>query len=218
MPFGYGPAAKLLTLADRLAADWRLVFVGGGSAHELIARSTSRFDAVHASEGAVPDRLLAEADAALSLMDRRLAEAAVRASLPLAVVDSLLWMRSETPAALKHARLYLAQAFPALGPEAHDPRPVVVGPIVATTPVRGRDAARAGLVLNLGGSAAPDGRHALYVAYARMLLEALHGSGLRERFGRISVLGGRTRGRDRAGRHHHHRRGRLRRRHRADGA
>jgi hypothetical protein len=94
MPFGYGPAAKLLTLADRLAADWRLVFVGGGSAHELIARSTSRLDAVHASEGAVPDRLLAEADAALSLMDRRLAEAAVRASLPLAVVDSLLWMRS----------------------------------------------------------------------------------------------------------------------------
>jgi hypothetical protein len=190
MPFGYGPAAKLVTLARALRGDWRLVFAGHGSALELVSRSRELFDAiVEVPAGAPPPgALLRDASVVLSLMDRDAAGWAARAQRPLVVVDSLLWMRPVVPEPLRGARGYFAQDFPGLDPTRYQPRPVVVGPIV---PPRRSDAPRhGGLVVNLGGSAAPDGRQALYAAYARFVLRAVLDAGLPARFGRITVLGG----------------------------
>lgn len=44
--------------------------------------------------------------------------------------------------------------------------------------------------MHLGGSAAPDGRGALYASYARFAVRAVVAAGLAERFGSVLVLGG----------------------------
>ena len=188
MPFGYGPAAKLVSLARRLRGSLRLVFVGEGAALELVSRSSRDFETVIGASPLAADsqRWLHESDAVLSVMDRDAGAAADRAGRPLFVVDSLLWMRAEVPEALRGARAYFAQAFPA--PEPAACAPTWVGPLVAP---HARAAARGGdLVVNLGGSAAPDDRRALFHAYARLALRAVVAAGLLERFERVRVIGG----------------------------
>ena len=190
MPFGYGPAAKLVSLARRLRGSLRLVFIGEGSALELVSRSARDFEAVIGASPLAPElqRWLRDADAVLSVMDRDAGIAADRAGRPLFVVDSLLWMRAEIPEALRGARAYFAQAFPAPEPVPCRPPPRWVGPLVAP---RARAGPRGGdLVVNLGGSAAPDDRRALFAAYARLALRAVVAAGLPERFGRVRVIGG----------------------------
>jgi hypothetical protein len=190
MPFGYGPAAKLVALARRLRGSVRLVFAGEGSTLELVSRAAGVFDTVvagnPAGEAAAP--WLREADAVLSIMDRDGGAAASRASKPLFVVDSLLWMRAEVPAPLRGAHIYWAQRLPDAPQGSYAPRPRWVGPLVA--PRLGAPLARHGLVLNLGGSRAPDDRRKLFGAYARLALRAVRAAGLVERFGRVTVIGG----------------------------
>jgi hypothetical protein len=190
MPFGYGPAAKLVSLARRLQGDLRLVFAGEGSTYEFVSRTTGVFDAVvpgsPAGEAAAP--WLREADAVISIMDRDAGAAAARAAKPLYVVDSLLWMRAEIPEALRGAHVYWAQRLSDLAEGDYTPRPCWVGPLVA--PRRAAPRARSGLVVNLGGSRAPDDRAALFGAYARLALRALLAAELPARFGRVSVIGG----------------------------
>lgn len=190
MPFGYGPGSKLVAIARRLAGDVRLVFVGEGSALELVARTTGVFEeilAVPAADPSVADRFAA-ARGVLSVMDRDAAIAAARARTPLFVVDSLLWMRPEVPAPLRSAQVYFAQRFPGLDPDLYAPTPRVVGPLVAPRPAA--RPGREGLVVHLGGSAAPDDRRGLYAAYAHLALRAVVAAGLVERFGSVLLIGG----------------------------
>lgn len=189
MPFGYGPASKLLALAPVLARDWRLVFVGRGAALELVSRSPGAFDAIVAGSLADPATRhhVKEATAVLTVMDRDAGAAAAQQGRALFVVDSLLWWRRGVPAALARAATYFAQAFPGLDPAAYAPRPTVVGPIVAPTPAV---AERRGLLIHLGGSAAPEDRRALYTLYARAVVRSAERAGLFDRFPRVTVLGG----------------------------
>lgn len=192
MPFGYGPASKLIAIARCLRGRVRLVFVGRGVALELIRRVPDVFDEIvplAPSDPAARAHFVA-ADGVLSLMDRDAGAAAGAADKPLFVLDSLLWMRAGIPAAFLRARRYWAQAFPGLSAEDHQPRPQVIGPLLgpATPPGEPRD----GLVVHLGGSAAPDDRRAVYRRYARWALGGVVEAGLVERFGRVLVLGGET--------------------------
>jgi hypothetical protein len=191
MPFGYGPSAKLITLAESLRDDWRLVFIGQGTALELASRASDVFDRVVPARATDPSalRLASQAWGVLSLMDRDAGVLAARTAKPLFVVDSLLWMRRVVPEPLRHAELYWAQGFPGLSPKEYEPQPAVVGPIV-TKPRAGRIGQREGLVVNLGGSAAPDGRRSLYEGYARFVVRALLDAGLPGRFRRVTVMGG----------------------------
>lgn len=191
MPFGYGPAAKLLTLAAALRRDWRLVFVGRGSALELIRREPHLFEEIVPMEagGAAVESRIANAWGALSVMDREAGAAAQRLGKPLFVVDSLLWMRRQVPEAFRSARHYFAQRFPGLDPAHHEPRPTLVGPIVARSS-EPSSRPREGLVVHLGGSAAPDERREVYRSYARFVARAIRDANLLERFGRITVLAG----------------------------
>lgn len=191
MPFGYGPAAKLAALAARLRCSARLVFVGEGSALELISRTAGLFDEVIAANPASPAARpwLRGSAAVLSVMDRDAGVAAARAGLPLFVVDSLLWMRPEIPEPLRGAQAYFAQAFPGLDSQAFELRPLWVGPL--TEHRRAAPAARRrGLVVHLGGSSAPDDRRTLFASYARLALRAVLEAGLAERFGRVTLIGG----------------------------
>jgi ABC-type nitrate/sulfonate/bicarbonate transport system substrate-binding protein len=189
-PYGYGPVAKILALAPLLRRDGPVAFVGTGSALELATREADVFDEVVAGplDGPEGRALLARSWGVLSAMDRDAAVAADGAGLPLFVVDSLLWMRRETPEALRGASEYWAQAFPGFDPGRLGPRGSVVGPLVAPRPDAG--AAREGLVVHLGGSAAPEGPDERHAEYARLVLRALLATGLLDRFGRATVIGG----------------------------
>lgn len=199
MPFGYGPAAKLLTLAHGLRRDWRLVFVGRGAALELASRAPEAFDEILASDDPAVPRRVAAAWGVLSVMDRDAGRWAAGSARPLFVLDSLLWMRAEIPQELAGARIYWAQAFPGLHAERYVPSPRIIGPIVSPRgagsgnprcQIRCSDIQRKGLVVHLGGSAAPDGRGSLYAAYARCVQRAVVQAGLARRFGHVTILCG----------------------------
>jgi len=195
MPLGYGPAAKLLTLARILRGrGLRLVLIGHGTSLELATRSEQLFDdVVHAQPGdGTREAAVRSADAVLSVMDRDLAQAAAAADVPLYVVDSLLWMRDAILPAFRGARRYWAQNFLGLHEVQGDyePAPAIVGPIVSPRPPRpGR--VHGELLVNLGGCEALDGADANFGAYADCVVGGLLESSLARTFaGRTTVMAG----------------------------
>jgi len=194
MPFGYGPAAKLLTLAEALKArGLRLTLVGRGIALELASRAGHLFGEVLPGEpSARAQTAVASSAGVLSVMDRDVAAAATAAAVPLYVVDSLLWMRDAIPPAFREARRYWAQDFPGLRDVQGDfePKPAIVGPIVSR-PLARRAAAQEGLVINLGGAETPEGADATAARYADFVVQGFLDSALAARFaGRATVMAG----------------------------
>jgi hypothetical protein len=110
-PFGYGPAAKLLSIARAArahgVAPW---FLGSGIALELVRRSREDFEEIveaSSADGAVRS-LVAASTGIVSIMDREAARLAHEGSRPLYVADSLLWMRDHVPGVFFGARPYCA--------------------------------------------------------------------------------------------------------------
>ena len=195
IPLGYGPAAKLLTIARVLRGrGLRLIMIGHGTSLELAARSGPLFDdVVPAQPGdGVREAAVRSADAVLSVMDRDLAQAASIAHAPLYVIDSLLWMRDAILPAFLGARRYWAQDFLGLREVQGDyeTAPAIVGPIVSPHPPR-PGCARGELLINLGGCDAPDGADANYRAYADFVVGGYLDSALARSFaGRATVMAG----------------------------
>jgi len=194
MPFGYGPAAKLLMLAPLLRHHWQLVFVGHGIAWELVSRCPECFDRIIEADADCPkvQTLLHESAGLLSVMDRDFAKLAGRMHKPCYVVDSLLWMRDEIPPDLTGASIYWAQRFASMPAwaESYQPRPTLVGPIISIDKVPAvRD--RSGLLINLGGAEAVGQRGEHYRAHAEFVLKAILESGLVNHFEQqVTVVGG----------------------------
>lgn len=155
---GYGPAAKLLAIAERLRAHHAdCLFLGSGIAFELVSRSPDVIEAVEAKPGdARARRVIASARAVVSVMDVEFARLALDLCKPLFAVDSLSWMRRPVPAEFLAARRYWVQNFPGVREHlaAIGPAPSVVGPIVPARE-RERPSAPSGVVVNLGGCDTP---------------------------------------------------------------
>ena len=178
LPLGYGPAAKLVTLAAELRAHgMELVFVGRGLALELAARHSDLFSDVVAAEqpSETTAKLLNSAAGVLSLMDREFSAQAAALGRPLFIVDSLMWMRNALPPSWRGARTLFAQNFCGLHASPHlmDPRVRVVGPLVAAAPVRENTPATR-LLIQLGGCESTGGDD----AYIRFIVENLLASSL----------------------------------------
>ena len=156
-PFGYGPASKLVAIAERAREmDFRPVFVGTGAGFELAARSAAFEEVVLAPPGDRRARtLIASADAFVSSMDRKYLAFASERSLPVFVADSLFWMRHSIPAAFSSARRYWVQNFPGVPERAAEttPAPAVVGPIVRPGAERNRSPSK--LVVSFGSADYP---------------------------------------------------------------
>jgi hypothetical protein len=194
MPFGYGPAAKLITLAPFLRSTFNLVFVGHSIAYELVIRSRHLFDRVVLANPteAFVKQLIRESIGLLSVEDREFARVANQLNHPLFVVDSLLWMRDCVPQDLTSAQIYWAQNFPSLNEtvKTFNPKPIIVGPITAIHDQR-TTSNQHGLLINLGGCQAPDNRHLIYQMYAKFILEGILTSGLLQQFSKkITITGG----------------------------
>lgn len=180
-PFGYGPAAKLLHIARHLqdSSTVRLVFLGHGIAHELVARGRLFADVVKAHPG--DDKtasLLRSSAGVLSLMERDHSQAAVDHGRPLYVIDSLLWLRANIPPVFRRAARFFAQAFPGVNERLAEVGPAasLVGPIVGSTDVRSSKR-RWRLVINLGGGEALDRSVNEDPAYCDFLVRMLSASG-----------------------------------------
>lgn len=189
-PLGYGPAAKLLLIAEVVRrAGLRAVFVGNGIAHELAARADVFEDVIRADPADKRARsLIASSAGMLSLMERDFAEIALALSVPLHVVDSLFWMRERVPAPFRGARRYWVQRFPAAPGTTAPANTVAVGPIVrAMEPSDVHE--RTKLVVNLGGCESPNGP-AEDLAYADFVVRGLLECELVSAFAGAILLGG----------------------------
>jgi len=189
---GYGPAAKLVVLAEALRTrGLRLVFVGRGIALEYAARHNRLFDDVITADSpsAVSAALWRSAAGLLSVMDRDFAPAAAEFGMPLLVVDSLLWMREAVPPAWRAAKKLWAQNFVGLHgcPHLHAPGVTVVGPVVAPCP-SARQSVDGSLLINLGGCDGAHGERNSTVSYARYVVEQLLASSLGSRFTKRGLL------------------------------
>ena len=191
---GYGPASKLLVIAEILAASGLpCLFMGRGIAFELARRSPGFAEIVEAEASSARARkIVASASGVLSVMDVDFASLALGSSKPLFVVDSLAWMRRPLPAAFLSARRYWVQDFPGL--RAHlagtSPMPCIIGPIVSETGVS-PPTSPAKIVVCLGGYETPYARSDDDSGYTRFVIRGLLHSGLAEAFdGRLLVMGG----------------------------
>jgi hypothetical protein len=91
-PCGFGPVSKLVALASFLEPS-DICFAGGGVALEYARLHSQAFHRVAAVDTGDPGQvlpLLAEAEAAISVMDAELVYWAVRAGVPAYLFDSLL--------------------------------------------------------------------------------------------------------------------------------
>ncbi len=172
-PFGYGPAAKLVVIAEELRrSGFRLVFVGDGVAHELAARSPALDEIVRGRAGEDSVRkAVAASVGVLSVMDRECAILAKELGRALFVVDSLAWLRETVPEPFRGAARYWVQRFPdGAVPEGA----VEVGPIVGVNEATWSGPG-GGVVVNLGGGESPGGDDP---AYAEFAVRGLRDSGL----------------------------------------
>lgn len=178
---GYGPAAKLLAVAERLRpAGIRPLFLATGVAHELVSRSSDLGDAVEAApDDALARAVMRDASAVLSVMDADYARLALDLSRPLHVVDSLSWMRRPMPPEFLSARRYWVQDFPGVREHLHaiSPRPTVVGPIMTASPPA-RTEGDPQLVVNLGGFEGPYGDSSDDSGYAEFVVQGIIDAGL----------------------------------------
>lgn len=186
-PLGYGPAAKLVIVAERLRElGERPVFLGSGIAHELASRSDAFGDVVHVEPGAAHARaMIASSRAVFSMMDRDHTEIAAELDKPFFVADSLAWMREPIPPLFQRSRRYWTQRFPitpaspALG--------IDVGPIVRPI-TRSPNPAGPQLVINLGGCELTTGWNEREAAYFDLVVQAILDSELATRYRGRSIL------------------------------
>ena len=179
-PFGYGPAAKLLSIAEEARTHGIAPsFLGSGIALELVRRSAATFEEVidASSSNASARSLVAASTGIVSSMDREAARLAREASRPLYLIDSLLWMRDRIPEPFLAARRYWAQRFFGECAGRHDFPVVSVGPIVSAF-VPGAPLQKAELVVHLGGCESPSATAEDHRRYARFVTRALISSGL----------------------------------------
>jgi hypothetical protein len=151
---GYGPATKLVLLADALRAQGlRPVFLGSGSALEAARRSPAFVDVVDAAPDTPAARkLIAGSAGVLSSMEREHLRTAQAFGRPTFVVDSLLWMRDHVPTPFRQATRYWAQDFVGVRERAQGVAEVV-GPLLPPAPAVRAPVSR--LVVALGGAPSP---------------------------------------------------------------
>ncbi len=189
--FGYGPAAKLVLVAERIRAlGLRPVFLGNGIAHELAARGNVFDDVIRATpDDPHASAVIRESQGLLSMMDREFAEVALAMGRPVFVADSLFWMRATLPPSFRRANRLWVQRFPLRS--GCDPQlpanATEVGPIVR--PMLPRPVAkRTRLVVNLGGCESPVGSLTDDTSYLDFIFRGIVDSHLVSKFDGEAIL------------------------------
>ncbi|WP_172387258.1 hypothetical protein [Streptomyces sp. MNP-20] len=199
--FAFGPAGKLVTVAERLAEQGHeLTFVGYGTAFQLASRSNFWNDVIKEdTDGETFDQYckssLRSFDLLISCVDRSSAEKAKALGVPVVWLDPLSWWWDELPDWVSHLDLRITQQSVGSKPAGHTftvhGNQVVVGPIVGS--ISGSEAAldAADLLVNFGGGEAAGwyelGRDTNYPLVA---VEALQSHVDMAKFSSVTVTGG----------------------------
>ncbi|MGW1053487.1 hypothetical protein [Streptomyces sp. NPDC002521] len=201
--FAFGPAGKLITVAERLSQQGhQLTFVGYGTAFQLARRSGFWEDVVERdtdgeSFGRYCQNSLRGFDLLLSCVDRSSAEEAKRLGVPVVWLDPLSWWWDELPNWVSDLDLRITQrsigSEPSRRPShQHKSRNhVVVGPIVESIPRPDPRPSAADLLVNFGGGEAA-GWYELGkdTNYPLVVVEALHSHVDLNRFSSVTITGG----------------------------
>lgn len=198
-PFGFGPAAKLLTVTRRLADRHDVTFAGSGVAaqlagHETFFRAMADVDWETAAGRRSLREMAAEHDLVLSAGEPVALEAAASAGVPAAYVDSLLWMWDELPPSAEGVGLYVAQRYPGVESSRHLERIRnlrLVGPIV-DHPERSPQRERGFLLVNLAGLESPFYKFGRNLDYPDVVLDAIERATYQPRWQKVVVTGNRA--------------------------
>ncbi len=155
VPFGFGPAGKLLTLLDRFPPDWETTFLCSGTTQVLAQRSRAnrlvRCDTTSPLGLHDCRSIVASADLVITVMNPLLARYAMTLGRPVALIDSLFWMWNSARETCPDADMYFIQRFP--GWEQNLSRikpynPIPIGAIVFRSPPVPR---KRQILVHLGG-------------------------------------------------------------------
>ncbi|MEV6949164.1 hypothetical protein AB0N07_46135 [Streptomyces sp. NPDC051172] len=199
--FAFGPAGKLVTVAERLSQQGhRLTFVGYGTAFQLARRSSFWEDVVERdTDGENFSRYcegsLRDFDLLLSCVDRSSAIEGKRLDVPVVWLDPLSWWWDEVPDWVSDLDLRITQR--SIGSESagyasqQRSNHVVVGPIVESIPRLEPASSTTDLLVNFGGGEAA-GWYELGKDsnYPLIVVEALHSHVDMTRFSSVTIAGG----------------------------
>jgi hypothetical protein len=194
--WGYGTVTIAMAVAEEMEGRAIRIFAGMGPGFELARRSP--FDGLVAVDTmATPtppdlERELSACQAVVSVMNRRVARAAVRRGLPCVYVDCLLWMYGAPPDLPPDVH-YFQESFPGVDEAVERirqrlPRAEQVGPLLTRSP--GARSPEAGTVLvNYGGLSCSLAEPAILASYADTMTQCVVAA-LRDWHGRIVVGAG----------------------------
>lgn len=198
--FAFGPAGKVVTVAERLSRKGhQLTFVGYGTAYQLASRSGFWQDVVERdtdgeSFNQYCERHLRSFDLLVSCVDRASAEKAKKMDVPVVWLDPLSWWWDELPDWVSDLDLRIVQRSIGPDPEEDPSRRrsghVVVGPIVEPIP-RPEGALGTDLLVNFGGGEAAGwyelGRE---TNYPLAVVDVLHARADMTKFSSVTITGG----------------------------
>ncbi|MET7715607.1 hypothetical protein [Streptomyces sp. NPDC005407] len=199
--FAFGPAGKLVTVAEKLSRQGhQLTFVGYGTAFQLARRSGFWEDVVERdtdgeSFGRYCEHSLRSFDLLISCVDRSSAEEAKRLHVPVVWLDPLSWWWDELPDWISDLDLRITQRSIGSEPAGHASQQrsnhVVVGPIVESIPRPEAALSATDLLVNFGGGEAA-GWYELGkdTNYPLVVVEALHSHVDMTRFSSVTITGG----------------------------
>ncbi|WP_411129786.1 hypothetical protein [Streptomyces sp. x-19] len=199
--FAFGPAGKLVTVAERLSRQGhQLTFVGYGTAFQLARRSGFWEDVVERdTDGESFQRYcensLRSFDLLLSCVDRSSAEMAKGQDVPVVWLDPLSWWWDELPDWVSDLDLRITQRTIGAEPSEHAPQQrsnhVVVGPIVGSIPRLENALSATDLLVNFGGGEAA-GWYKLGkdTNYPYLVVESLHSHVDLTKFSSVTITGG----------------------------
>lgn len=199
--FAFGPAGKLITVAERLSRQGhRLTFVGYGTAFQLARRSGFWEDVVEQDTDGENfsrycERSLRDFDLLLSCVDRSSAQEGTRLGIPVVWLDPLSWWWDELPDWVSALDLRITQRSIGSEPACHDAQHrsnhVAVGPIVESVHRLYAAHSTTDLLVNFGGGEAA-GWYELGKDsnYALVVVEALHSHVDMTRFSSVTITGG----------------------------
>jgi len=206
VPFGFGPVAKLLAIAEGFNGECETTFVGSGCSLAL-ATDSQCFDRIMEVDTLKPEehqetlaRCLRGCTAVVSVMDPAFAAWTIARGLRTVVVDSLFWMWDRIPEPWHRAHAVVLQRFDGVEQRVESelcrPRARVVGPILS--PKVGGWPQQEGqsntLLINLGGAEDPISTDSFLCA--RSMTHFLAQLDVLETFGRkVLTVGPRQRGR-----------------------
>ncbi|MCP4545441.1 MAG: hypothetical protein GY835_03105 [bacterium] len=193
VPFGFGPAGKLLTILGKLPTSWDITLLASGTTKLLAERSqitgTIECDSTSRADLRRVKSNIENADLFLTVMNPVSARYAQEVGSRLAMVDSLFWMWHSAQDTCVTADMYFIQRFPDWERNLNRLRPVSPHPVGAIVGPHEPVERKEELLVHLGGLQNSIARADQIDTYCNVISRILAQALGHHRFDRIRVVG-----------------------------